>query len=30
MAAIDILYKQLCNLHNENHPFDDRYVSFYG
>ena len=25
MAAVDILYKQLCNLHN-----DDRYVSFYG
>lgn len=30
MAAVDILYKLLCNLHNENHPFDDRYVSFYG
>lgn len=30
MAAVDILYKQLCNLRNENHPFDDRYVSFYG
>ncbi|MGH9953031.1 MAG: hypothetical protein ACRD5J_15550 [Nitrososphaeraceae archaeon] len=30
MAAVDILYKQLCNLHNENHPSDDRYVSFYG
>lgn len=30
MAAVDILYKQLCNLHNDNHPFDDRYVSFYG
>lgn len=30
MAAVDILYKQLCNLYNENHPFDDRYVSFYG
>lgn len=30
MAAVDILYKQLCNLHNEKHPFDDRYVSFYG
>ena len=30
MAAVDILYKQLCNLHNDNHPSDDRYVSFYG
>lgn len=30
MAAVDILYKQLCNLHNDNHPLDDRYVSFYG
>jgi hypothetical protein len=30
MAAVDILYKQLCNLHNANQPFDDRYVSFYG
>jgi hypothetical protein len=30
MAAVDNLYKQLCNLHNDNHPFDDRYVSFYG
>ena len=30
MAAVDILYKQLCNLHNDNHLFDDRYVSFYG
>ena len=30
MAAVDILYKELCNLHNDNHPSDDRYVSFYG
>jgi hypothetical protein len=30
MAAVDILYKQLCNLHNDNLPFDDRYVNFYG
>jgi hypothetical protein len=30
MAAVDILYKQICNLHNDNHPSDDRYVSFYG
>jgi hypothetical protein len=30
MAAVDILYKQLCNLHNNDEPTDDRYVSFYG
>jgi hypothetical protein len=30
MAAVDILYKQLCNLHNNDGPTDDRYVSFYG
>lgn len=30
MAAVDILYKQLCNLHNNDQPMDDRYVSFYG
>lgn len=30
MAAVDILYKQLCNLHNNDQPTDDRYVSFYG
>ncbi|MGA7368037.1 MAG: hypothetical protein WBX01_02840 [Nitrososphaeraceae archaeon] len=30
MAAVDILYKQLCNLHNNDEPADDRYVSFYG
>jgi hypothetical protein len=30
MAAVDILYKQLCNLHNDDHHTDDRYVSFYG
>jgi hypothetical protein len=30
MAAVDILYKQLCNLHNNDQPLDDRYVSFYG
>jgi hypothetical protein len=30
MAAVEILYKQLCNLHNNNKPSDDRYVSFYG
>ncbi|MGH9974811.1 MAG: hypothetical protein ACRD8Z_03105 [Nitrososphaeraceae archaeon] len=30
MAAVDILYKQLCNLHKEDHHTDDRYVSFYG
>lgn len=31
MAAVDILYKGLCNFEN-NGPsnFDDRYVSFYG
>ena len=31
MAAVDILYKGLCNSEN-NGPsnFDDRYVSFYG
>lgn len=31
MAAVDILYKGLCN--SENHgpnDFDDRYISFYG
>jgi hypothetical protein len=30
MAAVDTLYKQLCNLHNNDQPTDDRYVSFYG
>jgi hypothetical protein len=30
MAAADILYKQLCNLHNNDEPSDDRYVRFYG
>jgi hypothetical protein len=30
MAAADILYKQLCNLHNNDAPSDDRYVRFYG
>jgi hypothetical protein len=30
MAAVDILYKQLCNLQNNDEPTDDRYVSFYG
>ena len=30
MAAVDILYKQLCNLHNNDEPTDDRYVRFYG
>jgi len=30
MAAVDILYKQLCNLHNNDQAKDDRYVSFYG
>jgi hypothetical protein len=30
MAAVDILYKQICNLHNNDEPTDDRYVSFYG
>jgi hypothetical protein len=31
MAAVDILYKQLCNLHNDDDQHtDDRYVSFYG
>jgi len=30
MAAVDILYKQLCNLHNNDQHMDDRYVSFYG
>ena len=30
MAAVDILYKQLCNMHNNDEPTDDRYVSFYG
>ena len=30
MAAVDILYKQLCNLHNDDQHTDDRYVSFYG
>ena len=30
MAAVDILYKHLCNLHNNDRPMDDRYVSFYG
>ena len=30
MAAVDILYKQLCNLHNNDEATDDRYVSFYG
>jgi hypothetical protein len=30
MAAVDILYKQLCNLHNNDQLTDDRYVSFYG
>jgi hypothetical protein len=30
MAAVDILYKQLCNLHNSNQPPGDRYISFYG
>ena len=30
MAAVDILYKQLCNLHDNDDPTDDRYVSFYG
>lgn len=30
MAAVDILYNQLCNLHNSNHMMDDRYINFYG
>jgi hypothetical protein len=31
MAAVDILYKQLCRLHDNNDRLtDDRYVSFYG
>ena len=30
MAAVDILYKQLCNIHNNQQPIDDRYISFYG
>ena len=30
MAAVDILYKRLCNLHNNDEPTDDRYGSFYG
>jgi hypothetical protein len=30
MAAVDILYKQLCNLHNQDRPADDRYINFYG
>jgi hypothetical protein len=30
MAAVEKLYKKLCNLHNNNKPTDDRYVSFYG
>ena len=30
MAAVDILYKQLCNLHKNDRPTDDRYVNFYG
>jgi hypothetical protein len=30
MAAVEILYKQLCNPHNNDQPTDDRYLSFYG
>jgi len=31
MAAVDILYKGLCNSENSGHDvFDDRYISFYG
>jgi hypothetical protein len=30
LAAMDILYKQLCNVRNNDQPADDRYVSFYG
>ena len=30
MAAVDILYKELCNTNNGASNFDDRYVSFYG
>jgi hypothetical protein len=31
MAAVDILYKELCNsVNNGASNFDDRYVSFYG
>jgi hypothetical protein len=30
MAAVDILYKQLCNLDNDDTPSDDRYINFYG
>lgn len=31
MAAVDILYKGLCNPENSGHDgFDDRYISFYG
>lgn len=30
MAAVDILYKRLCNLHNQDPTTDDRYINFYG
>ena len=31
MAAVDVLYKGLCNSeYNEANNFDDRYISFYG
>lgn len=30
MAAVDILYKQLCNLYDGDRPAEDRYINFYG
>lgn len=30
MAAVDILYNRLCNLHDSNHMMNDRYFNFYG
>jgi hypothetical protein len=30
MAAVDILYKQLCNIERHDTPDDDRYINFYG
>jgi hypothetical protein len=30
MAAVDILYKQLCNIENHDTADDDRYINFYG